>query len=140
MCTFTKTRSMNMSYRDYELSPAAPPPRPKGSLEGMPKILKEQLLELETWAEENRKDARSDSIRFWVLKAPAILVSACGSVFAYFKLGVVSVIAGAVSGLCVLLDGLNPGGQLRNAHYKAFLELRKLQQDMQAQWRTAARS
>jgi hypothetical protein len=45
------------------------------------------------------------------------------------------VVASAVASICVLVDGLNPGGTLRNAHYQAFYDLRNLQWEMRMQWR-----
>jgi hypothetical protein len=127
---------------------AALPPNPApvrvGALPGgeakdeMPSILKHQFEELEYWAQENRRDSRVDTRRFWMLKIPAIIVAASGGIFAYYKPGILSVIAGAISSACVLLDGIYPGGQLRNTHYKAFLELRKLQFDMRTKWRIEA--
>lgn len=112
----------------------APMPRPN-DLNEMPKILRDQLRELETWAQENRSDARKDAIRFWVLKIPAVIISASAGIFAYFKWEAGAVIASAIASICVLIDGLSPGGALRNSHYKAFLDLRKLQQSIQARWR-----
>jgi hypothetical protein len=73
-----------------------------------------------------------------VLKIPAVIISASAGIFAYFKWETGAVIASAIASICVLIDGLNPGGALRNSHYKAFLDLRKLQQEMQAQWRVEA--
>src|SRR5689334_11402463 len=61
------------------LSAAASP------VSGMPPALAAQLKSLEEWAQANRSDARRDTLRFWMLKIPAILVSASSGVFAYFK-------------------------------------------------------
>lgn len=115
----------------------APPADLSLSVDGqkLPAILQDQLSELEAWATRNRDDARRDAIRFWMLKIPAVLVSASGSIFAYYKLSTVSIISGAIVSFCVLIDGLNPGGVLRNIHYRAFHDLRKVQMDMQARWR-----
>ena len=46
------------------------------TLDEMPKILRDQMTELEAWAEDNRKDSRRDAIRFWALKIPAVIISA----------------------------------------------------------------
>jgi hypothetical protein len=99
----------------------------------MPPALREQLMDLETWAQGNRRDAKWDAVKFWALKIPAIVVSAGSGVFAYFK-PAVAVVGGALASLCVLIDALNPGGALRNAHLQAFNELRILQERMKSQW------
>jgi len=104
------------------------------SVTSMPTALAAQLHSLEEWAQANRRDAQRDAWRFWMLKVPAILVSAGSGVFAYFKLDGIAVVAGAVASLCVLVDGLNPGGTLRNVHLRAFNELRKLQDSMASDW------
>jgi len=114
-------------------------PSPAGSpvshvADAMPIALQEQLMDLETWAQANRRDAKWDTVKFWALKIPAIVVSAGSGVFAYFKVDSVAVIGGAVASLCVLIDALNPGGALRNAHLRAFNELRILQGRMKAEW------
>jgi hypothetical protein len=100
----------------------------------MPTALREQLMDLETWAQGNRRDARWDTLKFWGLKIPAIVVSAGSGVSAYFKVDSVAVIGGAVASLCVLIDALNPGGALRNAHLRAFNDLRILQNRMKSEW------
>jgi hypothetical protein len=100
----------------------------------MPTALREQLMDLETWAQANRRDAKWDTVKFWGLKIPAIVVSAGSGVSAYFKVDSVAVIGGAVASLCVLIDALNPGGALRNAHLRAFNDLRILQNRMKSEW------
>jgi hypothetical protein len=100
----------------------------------MPNALKDQLTSLETWAQGNRRDSKWDAMRFWALKIPAIVVSAGSGVSAYFKLNSLAVIGGAVASLCVLIDALNPGGALRNAHLRAFNDLRILQDRMKSEW------
>jgi hypothetical protein len=96
--------------------------------------LQEQFTGLEAWAKANRRNSRWDAFRFWALKIPAIVVSAGSGVSAYFGLKGWAVIAGAVASLCVLIDALNPGGSLRNAHLRAFNELRILQEGMKSEW------
>jgi hypothetical protein len=100
----------------------------------MPVALQEQLRGLETWALANRRDSKLDAIKFWSLKIPAIVVAAGSGVSGYYELKGLAVIAGAVASLCVLIDALNPGGALRNAHLRAFNELRILQERMKSQW------
>jgi hypothetical protein len=124
---------------------AAPPP-PVGpraqtldsSLRGepeLPPVLEHVLSELERWAQDNRRDARHDSVRFWALKLPAILASAAAGVLGLLKLELVAAVAAAIATVCVLVDGVNPGGAVRNAHLRAVHDLRSLQQDMLSAWR-----
>src|SRR5882757_6331441 len=108
--------------------------------DAMPSPLQEQLTNLETWAQSNRRDSKLDAIKFWSLKIPAIVVAAGSGVSAYYELKGLAVIAGAVASLCVLIDALNPGGALRNAHLRAFNELRILQERMKSEIGMAGRS
>ncbi|MEO8165385.1 MAG: hypothetical protein ABI619_08310 [Betaproteobacteria bacterium] len=91
---------------------AAPAANPEMSAAagGMPEELQQQLHELEQWAVANRDDARTDSIAFWSLKVPAIFASASAGVWAHFELTTVSLLAGAVAGACVIVDGVHPRG------------------------------
>ncbi len=100
----------------------------------MPSALREEFRRVEDWAQANKKDARNDALRFWSLKIPAIVVSATTGVLAYYKVTGMAVIAGAVGSFCVLMDGLNPGGTLRNVHLRAVNELRILQNRMRSRW------
>ncbi len=100
----------------------------------MPAALTQEFARIEEWAQANWSDARKDSVRFWILKIPAILVSASSGVLAYYDFKGIAVLAGAVGSFCVLLDGLNPGGALRNVHLRAVNELRILQNSMRARW------
>jgi hypothetical protein len=101
----------------------------------MPTTLVDQIQNLETWAQDNKRDAKLDTFRFWMLKTPAILVSASSGIFAHFKLDAVAVITGAIASLCVLIDALNPGGALRNVHLRAFHDLRRLEETMTSNWK-----
>jgi len=100
----------------------------------MPKALKDQLGNLENWAEGNLRDARRDMIWFWSLKIPAVLASACAGLFAYLKWDLPALIIGAIGSLCVLVDGIYPRGMLRNVHLRAVHDLRNLQQEIMYQW------
>ena len=102
----------------------------------MPEDLRQQLTELEQWAIANQSDARSDAIAFWSLKIPAILASACAGVVAHFDLTTVSVIAGAVASVCVIIDGVHPRGMLRNLHLRAYHDIRILSTNMVVLWRS----
>jgi len=102
----------------------------------MPTDFRDQLLELEEWAQANKRDAVRDSIGFWALKIPAILASASAGVWANFDLVTASVLAGAVASLCVIVDGIHPRGMLRNTHLRAYHDIRILIAGMVADWRS----
>lgn len=101
----------------------------------MPKELVSEIEEFEKWARANERDAKRDAILFWILKIPAILCSASAGIFAYFDLKLLPIIAGAIASLCVLIDGLNPRGKLRNVHLKAHHDLRNLQHTISTEWK-----
>jgi len=100
------------------------------------KAINDENAFLERWVKTNQWNARRDTILFWCLKAPAIVVSASAGVISHYDLKVVAMCAGAVASLCVLVDALHPMGQLRNVHKKAVFELRGLQSTMHSRWRT----
>jgi hypothetical protein len=102
----------------------------------MPANLRDALLELEKWAQANKRDASRDIWAFWGLKIPAILASASAGVWAHFDLKTVSVIFGAVASACVIVDGIHPRGMLRNTHLRAYHDLRILATKMVGEWRT----
>lgn len=97
-----------------------------------------ELEELEEWANLNARDAKRDSVRFWVFKIPAILASSCAGAFGYFGLEAATVVSGAIGSICVLVDGVNPGGRLRNVHVRAVHDLRQLQNEVKGKLRYAA--
>jgi hypothetical protein len=112
--------------------------RSSAAVTDIPGFLLDYFAELEAWAVANRKDSRRDALRFWALKIPAALVSAGAAVLVYLGQPGISVVASAVAGFCVLLDGMNPGGSLRNARHRAFHDLRRLQHDLMFRWRVEA--
>ena len=102
----------------------------KSSLRPADELWHDQLAKLEEWAQENRKGARNDTLAFWALKVPAIIASASAGIWAHFELTTVGIIAGSVASLCVIIDGINPRGTLRNIHLRAFFDLRILMDRM----------
>jgi hypothetical protein len=100
----------------------------------MPGPLRAQIEAAGKWAEENKAAARYNALRFWALKIPAIIVSAGSGVLTLFHLDTIAVVAAAVASLCVLVDSLNPGGALRNAHYRAYHDLRNLMLEANSKW------
>ncbi|MFO1434061.1 MAG: hypothetical protein U1F76_28895 [Candidatus Competibacteraceae bacterium] len=74
-------------------------------------IIQEQLDILESWVAHNISSARKDSIRFWVLKIPAISCSVSVSAVEAFGYGKLVILLGLVTAFCVGIDALFPGGQ-----------------------------
>lgn len=120
--------------------PGSPAPKVQGT-EGSPPLppqVREFVAELENWATLNRGDARRDTIRFWVLKIPAVASSASASILALAHLDTIAAVVAAIASACILIDAVNPGGQLRNAHLRAVHELRTLQHELMNEWRIAS--
>jgi hypothetical protein len=86
------------------------------------------LEKLEEWAITDKRDA----LIFWIPKILATLVSAGAVGFAHLDMPLITAGAGAIGSLCVLVDGLNPGGMLRNIHHQAFHDLRSFQHEIGA--------
>jgi hypothetical protein len=103
----------------------------------MPPQLRAFVTELEQWAASNAQDARHDTLRFWSLKIPAGLSSASASVLALAHLNGIAAVLGTVATACILIDAVNPGGQLRNAHLRAVHDLRDLEHHVVNEWRVA---
>jgi hypothetical protein len=110
----------------------------RGKKGSIPEALEVQVLELEDWAVANKRDARWDTISFWALKIPAMAASVGAGVFAYLEWEIVPLVVGAIASLCILVDGLNPRGKLRNVHWQAVHDLRNLQHDMLTNWQTGS--
>jgi hypothetical protein len=119
-------------------SAAAPLADVAGGETSPPIEFRDDMKVVENWANANKRDAKNDLVAYWTLKLPAILVSASSSVLAHFSLDNIAVIAGAAAAACVLIDGLNPRGALRNVHRRAYNELSTLHGEMAAKWRVGA--
>jgi hypothetical protein len=89
-----------------------------------------ELEELERWATANAEDAKRDAIWFWSMKIPAVLASALAGVLGYLDLKVATLVIGAAGSVCVIVDGINPRGVLRNVHVRAVHDLRQLQNEI----------
>jgi len=59
---------------------------------------------------------------------------------AHFELTTVSVFAGAIASLCIIIDGIHPRGMLRNTHLSAYHDIRILMSNMVAEWRSRSGS
>lgn len=102
----------------------------------LPPTLSAQLDDLEKWAIYNKRDARNDLVAFWFLKIPAILSSASAGILAHYSLATVSMFAGAIASVCVIVDGIHPRGMLRNTHLRAYHDIRFLASTMAIKWRS----
>lgn len=100
----------------------------------MPEALRRILDGTLAWAEDNCRDARRDRLKFWILKVPAILIAASGSVLTYFNLEQAMVFTGALASVIVAFDGILRPGANRDVHYLAYLELRELHNFVASEW------
>jgi hypothetical protein len=100
----------------------------------LPDILTNEINQLELWAQRNLKESKQDSSHFWMLKVPAIVLSAAAGILAHINAAVTSAVS-IVAGVFVGLDGYIKGGKLRAVHLRAYHELRTLQNDIQAAWK-----
>jgi hypothetical protein len=76
-------------------------------------------------------------VNFWLLKAPAIVLSAVSGLSAAFvEAKPLVVIVSMLAGVCVLIDGVARPGRMRNIHWRAFHDLRLLENELDAQWKT----
>ncbi|WP_146009519.1 hypothetical protein [Deinococcus planocerae] len=124
----------------------SPAPAPRGGRSGgsrihasfdlsrLPPSLQILVSTLEEWAEANRRDARNDTVRYWVFKVPVIVSSASAGVLALTGNATVAAIAAGLASACALIDAVNPGGALRNAHLQALHDLRALQHQVYWDW------
>jgi hypothetical protein len=117
---------------------AAPPPARALFNQSPQQNLDAELEHLKQWAAANLKDARKDALAFWAFKIPAILASASAGIWAHFELTTVSMIAGAIASVCVIVDGIHPRGMLRNTHLKAYHDIRMLMSSMASRVRSTA--
>ncbi len=130
-----------MADRAPASAPRVPIPPPSATALGeddIPPQLRAFIGELEEWAEANERDVRRDTVRFWTFKLPAVVSSASAGLLALAHLEVVAAILAAVGSACVIIDAVNPGGQLRNAHLRAVYDLRELEHDATDKWRIGA--
>lgn len=97
----------------------------------------DHLTELEQWAKANQRDARNDALAFWALKIPAIAASASAGICAQYHLSSFSLFAAAIASFCVIVDGIQPRGVLRNIHIRAFHDIRFLEGHMTSQLRSS---
>jgi len=93
------------------------------------------LQQLKVWADANAKDVRSDKIKLWSLKTPAIVAAASsGMIAALHWPSLVSAAAGFISGICVSLDGIMRPGAMLNTHKRAVHDLGILSNWITQEW------
>ncbi len=100
-------------------------------------FIQKQLDVLEEWTNQNLQLAKKDSIRFWILKIPAIICSVSVTAFEFFDYGQINIILGVVAAFCIAVDAAFPGGQMHNAHKRAANEARRLQHNAIGKWQKA---
>ena len=76
-----------------------------------------------------------DGLRYFALKAPAIASSGLAAVFSAKHWTELATWLAAIASVCVLIDAINPSGQLRNAHKRALHQLRELEGKVTTDWR-----
>ncbi len=109
-------------------------PRALTPVVAMPQELAEQIDGINQWAKANRSEARWETFWFWALKIPVVVATAGYGLLAK-NIGPDGMAwAGAISAACVLIDGYFRPGSLRNAHHRAYFELRTLADDLLDQW------
>jgi hypothetical protein len=101
----------------------------------IPQEFLDEMAAIKIWAEKNDKDAKRDLIMFWILKVPAILVTAGAALLVYFKLDVESIVASAVAAVCIMVDAVRPAGALYRVHRRAANQIHKLHGEMASQFR-----
>lgn len=110
------------------------PPQPPDDGSSLPPVLAEKLEEFEQWARDNERESRRDVISFWALKTPAIVISAGSGLITLVGNQVLTAATGVFASILVLIDGLRPRGQLRNAHRLALYDLRAFQNRIVTLW------
>jgi hypothetical protein len=101
----------------------------------MPPQMVDYIEGLRAWADANQKDARRDSIKFWSLKGPAILVAGSSGLLSTLHLPVtVAIIFGLIGSMCVALDGVIRPGFLHKTHIRAVHDLLLLADNIRSQW------
>lgn len=109
---------------------------PKAAHCVVPEALQQFLQKLKNSSVENERKAMWDGLKFWSLKAPAILVAGGSGITAIVnaKIGLSVAILNGILSICVVLDGLLHPGEHRNVHLRAAEELRNLKEDIESKW------
>jgi hypothetical protein len=108
---------------------------PSDHARDIPRDFQDEMAVIQRWAEGNEREAKRDLLRFWILKLPAILVTAAAALFAYFHVDVASIVASSIAALCIMVDAVRPAGMMYKAHRRAANEIYKLHADMASKFR-----
>jgi hypothetical protein len=100
-----------------------------------PREFLEEMYDIKRWAMANEKSAKWDLANFWLLKIPAILVSASAATLAHYRLDAAATFAAGMASACVLIDGLRPRGLLHAAHSKTSATIYNLHARMASEYR-----
>jgi hypothetical protein len=104
----------------------------------MPAELDRFIRETEQWVQENKRDARIAALKFWMLKGPAIASSALSGVALLQQVPEASAVLSALAAVCVLIDGVQPRGLMRNTLLSAVHDLRALEHEVVSKWRVGS--
>lgn len=100
-------------------------------------FLQREIDAITNWANDIRKSARRELLWFWALKAPALLIPASYAFIPEMQLSSFLTIAGPISALCLVVDGMFRPGNLHNVHRRAHFRLRALANELAGRWADA---
>ena len=101
-----------------------------------PRDLELLWAELEAWAESNERDARKATRGLWYWKTPAILTAALAGALAAMNYSVFAALSAGACAVFILVDGIAPRGHLRGSYKRAVSDLRRLENQIAADWRS----
>jgi hypothetical protein len=105
----------------------------------IPGALQQFLEKVEGCAVENRRKFMRESLKFWSLKASAILAVAGSGVMAMVTgAGLPVTILTVVACICFVFDLVFQPGEHRKFYLRASQGLRRLKQDVESRWQIAS--
>lgn len=105
----------------------------------VPGALQQFLQKAEGWALENRRKAMREGLKFWSLKAAAILAAGSAAVMAAMHgTGLLLAILNGILVICVVLDGILRPGKNRDVHLRACEGFQNLKDDVEDKWLRAS--
>ena len=132
-------------------NPSAPPPpfpgpprTPQLGVDDLPPItgdgfspedsLSEQLDDLEHWVKANMRRDRRETIRFWLLRVPALTYALLTTATAPLAVPQLVATLAATVALLVVIDAAWPAATLQNPLTRALHDLRELQNTAKLRW------
>lgn len=105
-------------------------------MDSMPAVLQQLLTKVEARRCEIRRQAFWEGVKFWSLKAPAVIIAAGSGVIAVFsnQSGLPAALVSGLFGICVALDGMIHPGEHRNAYLRAANALCNLKDSIDFWW------